>query len=171
MSYAERPPRGGSGRGISSVLLCTTFPGPRHVRGPRAEHALRNGVLRGRLGGNRRYVRREAESRIRFFFLIGRHVRHDEALARAGKRPLQKTSEHGIPVRNMSISIRRRATPRERPKDVTQTKEASVDGACFPEAHVAGAWLRRARSIRPLGAGEVDERERAREAILAVVSI
>ena len=71
----------------------------------------------------------------------------------------------------MSISIRRRATPRERPKDVAETKEAPVDGARFPQAHVAGAWLRRARPIRPFGPSEVDERERARESILAVVAV
>jgi len=67
--------------------------------------------------------------------------------------------------------VRSATAPRERPKNVTETKEAPVDGARFTKARVAGAWLRRARPIRPLGAGEVDERERAREAILAVVPI
>ena len=71
----------------------------------------------------------------------------------------------------MSISIRRRATPRERPKDVAETKEASVNSARFPEAGVAGSWLRRARPICPFRSSEVDERERAREAILAVVTV
>ncbi len=59
----------------------------------------------------------------------------------------------------MNVSIRRSATPRERTKDVTETQEAPVDGARFPEARVAGAWLCRARSICPFGAGEVDDFE------------
>ena len=71
----------------------------------------------------------------------------------------------------MSISIRRRTTPRERPKDVTETKEASVDGTGFPEARLAGPWLRRSRSICPFRSREVDERERAREALTSVVTV
>ena len=71
----------------------------------------------------------------------------------------------------MSISIRRRAAPRERPEDVTQTEEASVDGARFAKARVARSWLSRARPIRPFRSSEVDERERAREPLAAVVAV
>ena len=71
----------------------------------------------------------------------------------------------------MSISVRRRATPRKRAEDVAETKEASVDGTGFAKACVARSWLRCARPIRPFGPREVDERERAREPILAVVAV
>ena len=129
-------------------------------------------MFRRRFRGDRRYVRREAERRICLLSLIGRHVRDDKTFSRARKRPLQKTSEHGVPIGNVDGRILRSATtPRERPEDVAETKEAPVDGARFAKARVAGAWLRRARPICPFRSSEVDERERASEPILAVVAV
>ena len=129
-------------------------------------------MLRGRLGGDGGNVAGETQCRARLGQLIGSYIRHDEALARARQRPLQKTSEHGVPIGNVDGRILRSATtPRERPKDVAETKETPVDGARFAKARVARSWLRRACSIRPFRSREVDERERAREPILAVVAV
>ena len=117
-------------------------------------------------------VAREAERRIRLLCLVNCDIRHDEALARARERPLEEAREHGVSIGNVDGRILRSATaPRQRPKDVAQTKEASVNSARFPEAGVAGSWLRRARSICPFRSSEVDERKRAREPILAVVAV
>ena len=66
------------------------------------------------------------------------------------ERPLEEAREHGVSIGNVDGRILRSATaPRERPKDVAQTKEAPVDGTGFPKARVAGARLRRARPICP----------------------
>ena len=128
-------------------------------------------MLRWRSRGNRRYVHREAERRIRLLRLIGRNVRDDKTFSRARKWPLQQSSEHGVPVRNVYGVVRSATTPRERPEDVAETEEAPVDGARFAKARVARSRLRRARPICPFRSSEVDERERAREPILAVVAV
>ena len=128
-------------------------------------------MLRRRFRGDGGDVAREAQCRATFGHLVGRHIGYDEALARARKRPLEEARQDAIPIGDVNVSIRRRTTPRQRPKDVAETKEASVDGTGFAKACVARSWLRRARPIRPFGPREVDERERAREPILAVVPI
>ena len=78
---------------------------------------LRN-VLRRRFRSDASHVRREAERRIRLLRLIGRNVRDDKTFSRARKWPLQQSSEHGVPVRNVYGVVRSATTPRERPKDV-----------------------------------------------------
>ena len=60
---------------------------------------------------------------------------------------------------------------------ISESSTSSVDsdmagtGCVSQKACVTCSWLRRACPIRTLGAGEVDERERAREPILTVVAV
>ena len=128
-------------------------------------------MLRRRFRGDSGDVAREAQCRARLGYVVRGQIRDHETFSSARQRPLQQTSEHGVPIRHVYGVVRSATAPRERPKDVAQTKEASVDGARFPEARVAGARLGRARPICPFRSREVDERERAREPILAVVAV